>query len=211
MHLFFQTSILAVAALQLSSCGEESDYTQSDPRRVTTLDGGGKVDATDEQRFFGGEVKATTPEIAAQQPIESDFTSEAPDGWIKQPTTQFRLLNYSFGPDGEAEAYLSLVQGQPLDNINRWMNQFDAPEITVGDMNGLPEVRLFGNRAKVVEARGAYKGMGRGAVKADWALLGVVGVYSGQLATVKVLGPPDVLSAQRAEILQWASSIAAAE
>lgn len=194
-----------LSVLFFASCGEETEHTQSEARRVTMLDAQPKLDATDEERFLGSPSAAPAAETAPQ----FTFSDQAPEGWIAQPPTQFRLVNYKFGANGEGEAYLSVVAGGALDNINRWYKQFGQPEITSTTMNQLPETSLFGNRAKIVEASGPFRGMRPGEQKDDWGLLGIVGIYDRQIATVKVLGPPELLQAERGTILAWAATLAA--
>jgi hypothetical protein len=169
--------LFAVVAL-LSSCEEKGDVVEvTETRAATTRDASPKLDATSDERFRN----------AKPSPVKGD----APEGWLKMPSTQFRLLNYRFGESGMGEVWVSLAAGSVLENVNRWLQQVGAEPIDEAALEKLRKVPIAGTTGTWVEADGEYAaGMGMGGPpKSGYGLAGVIALIDGRILTVKMVGP----------------------
>ena len=190
--------LLNVAALTalvlLPSCGEDNEVVVTETRRVTLRDVTPKRNASSDERF-----RNTQP---------SPVTAPTPDGWNLLPATEFRLLNYRFGDEGNGEVYVSLSRGGLLDNLNRWLGQFDQDpinETALEEWNTIPvgdDLEGFW-----VEAQGIYTpGMGKPAVS-DQALAGIIVDANGRVLTIKMVGPITEVAVQKDVLKQFAASL----
>ena len=129
-----------------------------------------------------------------------------PPEWRKVPSTQHRLFNYRFGEGADiGEVYISRARGGILPNANRWMKQFDKPEFTTVD--DLPTVKLLNMDGVVVSATGRFGGgMGKPA-RENAAVLGVIAGGADSLITVKMIGPADLVSAERERLLKFCKNL----
>jgi hypothetical protein len=189
-------SALALAlALTLPSCRDKAaEVVVTETRPATTRDKAVKLDSTSDERF-----RDTRP-----SPVKAGDT---PDGWLALPATQFRLLNYRFGDSGMGEVWVSKASGTVLDNVNRWLKQFDAPAIDGNALAALKEVPLAGTPGVWVEAAGDYaSGMGS-PVKPGFALAGVVASVNGSIVTVKMVGPKAEVEAARETLANFARDL----
>ena len=149
----------------------------TETRALTTKDVKPKLFATSDERFRD----------AKPSPVQA----ETPVGWLKRPSSQFRLLNYGFGATGTGEVWVSLASGTVLDNVNRWLGQFSAAPLDQAGLDALRKVTIAGTSGVWVEARGDYVG-GMGApTKGDQALAGVIAdLGDGRILTIKMIGAP---------------------
>ncbi len=189
---------LLACALTVSACEKaKDDVTVTETRPLTTRDGTPKLNASSDERFRD----------AKPSPVQG----ETPDGWLKLPASQFRLLNYRFGASGTGEVWVSLSQGSVLDNANRWLTQFSAKEITQEELAKLPTVPLAGASGRWITAEGGYVG-GMGAPPRDgFALAGVIAQAGGQILTVKMVGPVAEVQAAKPVLENFAKSLRMAE
>lgn len=129
-----------------------------------------------------------------------------PPEWRQIPSTQLRLFNYRFGEGSDGgEVYISRARGGVLPNANRWLKQFGKPELE--SIDALPTVKLLGLDAVVVSASGRFGG---GMGKAPQENAGVLGVIAGSddnLITVKMIGPADLVAAERERLLKFCESL----
>jgi len=190
------TSLFA-SVLIISGCEEKKELTVTETRPATTRDGTPKLSASSDERFRD----------AKPSPVRAD----TPAGWLALPASQFRLLNYRFGESGTGEVWVSIAQGSVLDNVNRWLEQFDAAPVDEAGLAELPSVTVAGSPGKWVTAEGDYAG-GMGAPsKTGFALAGVVTSVGGQILTVKMIGPKDEVQAARPVLETFAKSLRLAE
>jgi hypothetical protein len=129
---------LMVGAVALSACQEKSEVTVTETRESTTRDRSPKLFATSDERFRD----------AKPSPVKGD----TPEGWLALPASQFRLLNYRFGESGLGEVWVSLSAGTVLDNVNRWLGQFNAAKLDPAGLDQLPSVTIAGVTGKWVTA-----------------------------------------------------------
>lgn len=166
----------------------------TESRALTTRDVKPKLNATSDERFRD----------AKPSPVKA----ETPEGWVKRPSSQFRLLNYGFGATGSGEAWVSLSGGSVLDNVNRWLRQFSADPLDGAGLGALRKVPIAGTTGVWVEARGDYAG-GMGAPPTpDQALAGVIAdLGDGRILTVKMIGAPAEVDDANATLEKFAASL----
>lgn len=163
-------------------------------------------------RFYDNETnQAEQPE--AQIPLA--FTT--PDGWKEAPAVTsggmagMRLINLTFGPNGEGECYLSAMPGNAggLEaNVNRWRTQMGQPAFTAEDLSKLPIRPFLGREATYVAFDGDFKGMGSAAdAKSGYRLLGLVQAAPEFTLFVKMTGPKELVAQNEAAFDQFCQSI----
>jgi len=166
---------LALGIALVAACHEKPDVTVTETRSVSTRDGSVKLFASSDERF-GNERR-------------SPLQAETPPGWTELPATEFRLLNYRFGPDGSGEVWVSSASGTLADNVNRWLHQFGAAPLDETGLAALRRVPILGSSGVWVQAEGTYvSGMGAES-KAGYGLAGVITEVQGQILTVKMVAP----------------------
>ena len=193
-----RAACLLACALIVSACEKTpDDVTVTETRPLTTRDGTPKLNASSDERFRD----------AKPSPVQG----ETPDGWLKLPASQFRLLNYRFGASGTGEVWVSLSQGSVLDNANRWLTQFSAPEVTEEELAQLPTVAIAGTSGRWITAEGDYAG-GMGAPPRDgFGLAGVIAELGGQILTVKMVGPTAEVQTAKPVLENFAKGLRIAE
>ena len=191
--------LLLTATALLSSCREKpAEVVVTETRPLTLRDVPPKLDATSDERFRD----------AKPSPVQGD----TPDGWLKMPATQMRLLNYRFGESGMGEVWVSISSGSVLDNVNRWLGQFGAEKLDAAGLAKLRHVPLAGLDGVWVETEGNYAG-GMGAAPRDgYALAGVVAIdRHGRILTVKMIGPKPEVAAAKATAEAFSRGLRLAE
>ena len=187
---------LLAGVLALTGCKKQKEVTVTETRPLTTFDVAPKLFATADQRFRAastGPVSATTPE-----------------GWLEQPSSQFRNLNYRFGKSGTGEVYVTIAAGSILDNVNRWLKQFDVAPLDVAGIDKLRHVMISGGEGVWVQAEGTYdSGMAMGGAepKTGYALEGVVAMVNGKILTVKMVGPKEEVAEAKATLETYINTV----
>ena len=167
--------VLGVCGIVFCSCSEKKEVVVSETRAISTRDKAPLLNATSDQRFRDAK--------------PSPVMGETPLGWLEVPPSQFRQLNYRFGESGLGEAWVSIASGSVLDNINRWLGQFEAAKINPQDLAEMRKVSVAGLEGVWVEAEGTYaSGMGA-EPKPGYALAGIVCDAGDRILTVKMVGP----------------------
>ena len=138
-----------------------------------------------------------------------NIKDSAPEEWRRVPWTQMRYYNYRFGAKEDGEVWLSVIPRQGddavLQNVNRWYNQFRMPEIT--ELDELKQEPMLDVTGYVVEAEGVYHaGMGA-EPREDSKMLAVAIPYSTIIVTVKMVGSPAEVEAQRDNFLGYCQSL----
>ena len=182
----------------LAGCREEkAEVTVETTRELTTEDRAPRLFATSDERF-----RNTRP---------SPVRGEAPENWQAVTATQFRLLNYRFGPEGMGEVYVTMASGGVLENVNRWLGQFGAEPVDAAALDQMRKVPLLGGEGVWVETSGTFSGgMGR-AEASESALAGVVTSVGGRLWTVKMIGPEEVVQKEKEALEAFIRSLKLAE
>ncbi|MES2475039.1 MAG: hypothetical protein V4640_04615 [Verrucomicrobiota bacterium] len=193
-----RTACLLACVLTFSACEKpKEEVTVTETRPLTTRDGTPKLNATSDERFRD----------AKPSPVQGD----TPEGWLKLPASQFRLLNYRFGESGTGEVWVSLSQGTVLDNANRWLKQFALPPMTEDELAKLPTVSVAGAMGRWITAEGNYE-PGMGAPPRDGtALAGVIAPVGGQILTVKMVGPKAEVQAAKPILESYSKNLRLAE
>ena len=140
---------------------------------------------------------------------------QAPDGWVDAGTKGLRLANFTMGPAGEAECYVTVLGGTAggvAMNVNRWRAQIGLPEATEQEIAALPTVSMLGGEAVLVDVEGTYGGMTddvhTGAdSRESYKLLGAIAQRPNDAVFVKMTGPAGVVAAERDNFLAFAGSI----
>ena len=190
-----RAACLFASALVVISCEEKKEITITETRPATTRDEKPKLFATSDERF------------REPSPVKAD----TPEGWLALPSTQMRLLNYRFGESGMGEVWISMSGGSVLDNVNRWLGQFEAAPLAQADVAKLPAVSIAGTTGVWVTAAGDYNpGMG-GDLKPGFALAGVIAEVGGQILTVKMVGPKSEVEAAKPALESYARGLRLAE
>jgi hypothetical protein len=181
-----KSPFLLLLPLILCQCGGPSDtpITISETREMSPHEPFPRKGVSSAERFG----KATFP-----------FVFEKPESWSTAPATSMRMLNYTFGPSGEGECYLSATQG-PLggiaENINRWRTQMGLPEKTIDEIAKEPLREFLGNKAFFVDLSGAYKGVGDTEAKPGYRMLTMYLPSEQITLIVKMIGPEELVEAE---------------
>ncbi len=172
---FILGALLAFTCFFAAACDSSDDDFKLETRPLAVRDAAPKLHATSDQRFRDAK--------------PSPVTATTPDGWLELPASQFRLLNYRFGESGLGEVWVSLSSGSLLENVNRWLGQFELDPLTAEQLAKLPTMTVAEHNASWVEASGNYaSGMGQ-EPKPVYSLAGVVVPLPEQILTVKMVGP----------------------
>jgi hypothetical protein len=192
-----RASLITACLLALPACRDEPEIVVTETRPVSIRDKQPKLFATSDERFRD----------AKPSPVRGT----APDGWLALPATQFRLLNYRFGESGMGEVWVTLAAGTVMDNVNRWLGQFDAAPLDDAGFAKLRQVPIAGSNGVWVEAEGEYaSGMGA-PPKPGFALAGVVASLRGEILTVKMVGPKAEVLAARQTLENFAKNLELAD
>ncbi|MBK1881780.1 hypothetical protein JIN85_05105 [Luteolibacter pohnpeiensis] len=187
--------VLIASVIAVTGCEKKAEVVITQTRPITSRDANPKLFATSDERFRD----------AKPSPVKG----VAPENWLARPASQFRLLNYTFGPNAECEVYVSISQGGVLENVNRWLKQFDSPPLTDEEFRKMRQVRIADTTGVWVEAEGEYKsGMAAGGVQeANYALAGVIANVQGQILTVKMIGPASEVQDAKPQLEAFAASL----
>jgi hypothetical protein len=189
----YRVACLLASAVLFSACQEKKEIVVTETRAMTTRDTAPKLFATSDERFRD----------AKPSPVQGD----TPDGWLKLPSSQFRLLNYRFGDSGQGEVWVSLSGGTVISNVNRWLKQFSTPDLDAPALEKLKSVEIAGVTGKLVEASGDEKaGMGTPA-RTGFALAGIITSVDGQILTLKMVGPKAEVEAAKPVLEIFAKSL----
>lgn len=192
-----RTAYLIAGIVTLSGCKEKTEITVTERRTVTTKDVPPKLFATSDQRF----------RVSKPSPVKAD----TPAGWLVQPGSQFRLLNYRFGGTGMGEVWVSASQGTILDNANRWLKQFGKSPLDQVGLAKLPTCSLAGMPGVWITADGDYAGGMGAAEKPGFALAGVIASVKAEIITVKMVGPKAEVEAAKSTLETYVKSLKLAD
>jgi hypothetical protein len=219
-HLMIRFPILSLVALgaAMTSCSDSS--TPKEITGIRELTGDEKkirVVADDAERFRlssltggGGQNQAAPAAPGASGGGELPFTWKAPDGWTLKPGMPMRDLSFTFGESGEGECYLSRLPGAGgglTANVNRWRGQMGLPAITDAEVLALPKRVMFGLDATYVDITGAFSGMGGGAPKENYRMLGTIVASESGAVFVKMTGPAELIAANQPKFDAFCASL----
>lgn len=180
-----------LAAALLTSCRPPERVEVQNSREAFRNEPEPPLGLTDKHRF-------------AANTAQSFFAWKTPEGWREVAATQFRHINFTFGPANEGECYVSIVDGgggnDVLDNINRWRAQMGQPPVKNEDLASIPTKKVMGSDAPTIDLVGTYSAGGPmsepSAPRPAWRLVGTI--YTGLppalgVCTVKMTGPEDLV------------------
>lgn len=216
---WLQPMVAAFAALSLLGligCGDAADsveITQTIER--SPLRPEPNLEASSAERFVFA--KQMAPMAQGMSGGELQFHWTAPKGWQELAPTEFRTANFRIGPNGEGEVSMAVMPGGgggALQNANRWRaNQMGLEPYTPAEFSGLERYEIMGHPATYVEFSGDYTGMGSTVVYSDAKLIGLLiesdpaGALGGNGVFIKMVGPADVVDAERGAFEQFATSL----
>lgn len=133
----------------------------------------------------------------------------APKGWVQGAERPMRVVTFHPAGNMEAECYVATLGGDGgglLANLNRWRSQLGAGPLSQAEVDALPKAKVFGADCPVVEVEGDYTGMS-GEPRHDFALLGTARLLPQAAIFVKLIGPRDVVAAERERFLAFCASL----
>jgi hypothetical protein len=145
--------------------------------------------------------------LADSLPATQQYRWALPPGWTEKPATQFRQVNFAFGPAPGGECYLSLTQGTERENLDRWRQQMSQPPLTDDELAALPRKKIFGRDAIVIDLTGTYTGAGGAQPAPDTRLLGLVRAEGDVTITVKMTGPAALIADHAANFDAFVASL----
>lgn len=186
MRSLWLFSALAFAAV---GCSQSDGARQITERTVTTSEPAAAPVASNSAERFGFQAR-TAPAAGAAAP---EYQYVTPEGWRALPPTQFRLVNFAAGENGEIEVYFSTAGGGLVPNVNRWRKQVGLADLTAEEVAQLPKVTLLGREGVLVNWEGTYSGMQSGESKEGYRLAGVLADGDGEGLFVKMVGPAEAV------------------
>ena len=198
-------------------CGKSDRMEIKESRKRFTGEVDPEFGLTSSQRFLKNADGSGGGGMASQQegPPTNPFRWKVPEGWTENSSSRMRLINLSFGPNGEGECYLTALPGEgggiPM-NVNRWRGQMGLEELSDEAIAELPEKTLLGMAAKFVDLKGDFGGMSfPGAPpspkKSDYRLLGLVQQQPPFTFFVKMTGPAALVAANEEAFNSFCQSI----
>jgi len=161
----------------------------------------------------------TTAQRYAANDAQSMLRWSTPAGWNFLPATEFRHLNFTFGPNREGEAYLTLLPvnggGGMLENLNRWRKQMAQPPLDEAAVEALPKKPVFGRPVPFLDITGTFTGgsgpmMAAAEPKPDYRMMGAIFEAPGFLFTLKMTGPAALVAKEAANFDAFCQSLGVA-
>ena len=146
----------------------------------------------------------STAQRYAANDAQSMLSWTVPEGWNFLPATEFRHVNFDFGPNREGEVYLTLLPvnggGGLLENLNRWRKQMDQPPLVEADLPSQPTKMIFARPAPALDISGTFTGgsgpaMAPSPPKPNYRMIGAIFEAPGFLFTLKMTGPAALVAA----------------
>lgn len=125
---------------------------------------------------------------------------DTPSGWTELPATSMRVANLLAGGDPRAECTLTELPGEAgglAANVNRWRGQMGSGPLDAAAVAALPRVPFLGGQAALLDVTGTWSGMSGDAQGDGYRLLGLLLVASDTSRFLKLVGPADVVTAER--------------
>jgi len=176
---------LLILAAGLSSCRRHPDRVELGEHSRAPFEGEPEPRAGlgDHQRFA---------ENMAQQLLDW----KTPEGWTFVTATEFRHINFVFGPERKGECYLTVVTGAGgglLENFNRWRGQLGLLKMTEEEIATLPTKVMLGRTAPFIDVTAPADPATGTDPKSASRLVGTIFQAPGALFTIKMTGPADLL------------------
>ena len=208
MNPSFNVCAAVACTLLTTSCKRPENVVINEVREISTHARKAVPDIPSATRFY-----ADAEEEPAKTPNVRDFLAwTVPPGWQEVPpdAAGMRLLNLTFGPNGEGECYISFMPGSAggLEaNVNRWRTQMGQPPYTPEELAQLSTKPFLGREATYVAFDGDFKGFGAEQAKQGYRLLGVIHSASQATMFVKLTGPKALVEENSAAFDAFCQSI----
>lgn len=201
------------AVAGLASCERLTERMEiTETREISSYETPAHANIPSSTRFYDDE--QPTPD--AQQDPRIPLTWDTPEGWQEAPADPssgmagMRLINLTFGPNGEGECYFSAMPGDAgglAANVNRWRGQMGLGELSEEEIKALPTKTFLGRDATYVSLEGDFKAMGASEAKAGYRMIGLVQPAPQFTLFVKMTGPRELVTANEAAFEQFCQSI----
>jgi len=160
----------------------------------------------------GGEMPGGTPGGAGDRPAAGKIKWRVPDGWRQRPELANQYREMTFSPEGSDQTtcwlavfgVFSSVEG----NVSRWCREMGAAQISSADVAKLEQIDMLGERATLIEIDGRYRGaMGGDPIDGARMIGAILGLKDGRSVFVKMVGPKDVVVAQRGAFVEFCGGL----
>lgn len=131
-----------------------------------------------------------------------------PAGWTRAPDRSTRVCSYMVDGKDDLQCYITVLAGDAggaLANVNRWRKQLGRDDLTQADLAALPQGKMLGVPAVLVEIPG--KASADSTTADDALLLGAVCVRPRDSVFVKLSGPSARVAAQRESFRAFCASL----
>jgi hypothetical protein len=192
-------------ALVLPACGGNDEAREITGTRKVSRTERLSADLDTRERFGLGARTRTPPPAPTL-----GYAWDLPAGWKQLPASQFRQGNFLVAGDRNVECYVSVLPGSAggiMANLDRWRSQMGLGAFTQEELHGLGTLEVLGRAAVRVELDGAYTRRGESRARDGYRLLGVILEHGGRTVTVKMVGPADVVDAERERFLALCRSL----
>jgi hypothetical protein len=187
-HALLPVCAVMLAATVLWGCGGSEDSSNAGTAPGSALE------------------KGATSTVSAGP---SAYAWDAPESWTPQPTSPLRQANFSAGPEGQVEIYMTVLPGSGggiAANINRWRKQMGLDDIADEAVAQLPKLEVLGGEAVHVDFEGTYTGMGD-EQHAGYRMAGALLEQDGKAIFLKMVGPADAVEAEQEAFKAFAQSL----
>lgn len=143
----------------------------------------------------------------AFDPSKASWT--VPPGWKPGSGSSMRLVTLDI--PGGAQCWITALPGESgglASNLNRWRKEMGQAPLSDGEIAALPKVPVLGVDAPWLDLTGEYQGMGGPKNLKEARLLALGCARADVFLSVKMVGPPSVLEAEREHFLAFCQSIA---
>ena len=172
------------------------------------------VDSREPFRDDREPAEATEYQRFAENTTQTMFQWTKPQDWRGVKASQFREINFAFGPSSEGECYLTVLAGSGsgvAENFNRWRAQFGMEPMKEGEVAALPTKTFLGRMVPALDISGSYNlgsmSPGGSVPKAEWRLVGVIMEAPGAVITVKMTGPKALIEAEQENLDAFLASV----
>ncbi|RME05232.1 MAG: hypothetical protein D6805_00295 [Planctomycetota bacterium] len=150
---------------------------------------------------------AKTSGMAAAKASFRPLSWKVPSSWQVVPPRSSIYIGAFRPRDGvEAECTVSFFPrgGRVLDNVNRWRRQMGLEPVSE---DNLKRISIAGFQGVLVDLQGNYRGMGMGAAKKGYRMLGLICPTAKGVIFVKMVGPAAVVGREKGAFLAFCRSL----
>ena len=211
-------SVVLCSILSVMGCSSPERVEITQIRQRSALRPAPRLNVPDDVRFRfasgfaaanGVQPPAAVPAVQSGSTGAPQLMWKTPESWEELPPTQFRNPNFRTGSE-QVECYVSVLpglRGGLLDNANRWRSQMGLSGMSAAEFDALPQVKLAGTSARVLDVEGEFKGMNAAAVQPGFRLRGVLGELNGSGVFAKIVGPSAAVDAEIESFDRFISSL----